>query len=178
MSKNQVKTIGRPVLLEWHNASSGADAVDWPCWGPPRSNMVPDNSTLRYNLVFPSWQGTTTLNTVSNMIEVMKRWREWYRLFIPNDRVWFNDNIYRKTYDIRRTFVGSKTVDHSDVVGASAMPQLHLHSRYNTSFQWNGQKQLIDETRNIYALRFGAAYIRSLALHCVHVDGHLMSAIS
>ena len=26
---------------------------------------------------------------------------------------------YRKTYDIRRTLVGNKIVDHSDVVGAS-----------------------------------------------------------
>ena len=29
------------------------------------------------------------------------------------------NNDYRKTSDIRRTLVGNKNVDHSDVVGAS-----------------------------------------------------------
>ena len=36
------------------------------------------------------------------------------------------------------TLVGSKIVDHSDVVG------LHIHSRLNTWLQWIGQKQVLD----------------------------------
>ena len=45
-----------------------------------------------------------------------------------------SDNC-RQTSNIRRTLVGNKIVDHSDVVGASpfsALLQLHVHSRLNT----------------------------------------------
>ena len=34
---------------------------------------------------------------------------------------WCKNNDYRKTSNIRRTLVGNKIVDHSDVVGASAL---------------------------------------------------------
>ena len=44
----------------------------------------------------------------------------------------------------------------------SALLQLHLHSQLNTWFQWIEQRQLQDETRNIYVLGFGAPYIREL----------------
>ena len=57
---------------------------------------------------------------------------------------------YRKTSDVRRTLEGNKIVDHSDVVGASPVGNLHhLHSRLNTWLQWIGQRQLKGETRNI-----------------------------
>ena len=42
----------------------------------------------------------------------------------------------------------------------SALLQLHLHPRLNTWFQWIGQRQLQDETRNISVLGFGVAYTR------------------
>ena len=49
----------------------------------------------------------------------------------------------------------------------SALLQLHLHSQLNTWLQWTGQRQLQDETRNIYVLGFVAAYIRELtAIFC------------
>ena len=42
----------------------------------------------------------------------------------------------------------------------SALLQLHLHSRLNTWLHCIGQRQLQDETRNIWAWEFGATYIR------------------
>ena len=56
---------------------------------------------------------------------------------------------YRKVSNIRRTIVGNKIVDHSDVVGASL----------NTWLQWIGQRQLQDKTRNMYVLGLGSSYI-------------------
>ena len=50
-------------------------------------------------------------------------------------------NNYRKVSNIRRTLVGNKIVDHSDVVGASPV---------GAWLQWIGQKRLQDETRNVY----------------------------
>ena len=46
----------------------------------------------------------------------------------------------------------------------SALLQLHLHSQLNTWLQWIGQRQLQDETRNIYVLGLGASYIRELTV--------------
>ena len=46
----------------------------------------------------------------------------------------------------------------------SALLQLHLHSQFNTWLQWIGQRQLQDETRNIYVLGLGASYIRELTV--------------
>ena len=58
----------------------------------------------------------------------------------------------------------------------SALLQLRLHSRLNTWLQWIGQKQLQDETRNIYVLVFGVSYIRGLAVSnfsgTVNVSSH------
>ena len=47
----------------------------------------------------------------------------------------------------------------------SALLQLHLHPRLNTWFQWIGQRQLQDETRNIYVLGLGAPYIIDFAVY-------------
>ena len=69
---------------------------------------------------------------------------------------------YRQTCKMYGTLVGNKIVDHSDVVGA--LLQLHLASRLNTLPQWTGQRQLQDETRNIYVLEFGATYIIGLVV--------------
>ena len=52
--------------------------------------------------------------------------------------------MYHQITDINRTLVGNKTVDHSDVAGASP-----VDARLNTWFQWIGQRKLQDETRNI-----------------------------
>ena len=39
---------------------------------------------------------------------------------------------YRKTFDIRRTLVGNKLVDHSDVVGASPVGAAQTTSSFST----------------------------------------------
>ena len=62
--------------------------------------------------------------------------------------------IYRQASNISRTLVGSKIVDHPDVVGASpvdtvALLQLHLHSELNSYLQSIGQRQLQYEMGNI-----------------------------
>ena len=41
-------------------------------------------------------------------------------------------NIYRKTSNIRRTLVGNKIVDHSDVVGASPVGAAPTTSSFST----------------------------------------------
>ena len=58
--------------------------------------------------------------------------------------------------------MGNKIVDHSDVVGASPVGELHLHSRLDTWLHWIGQRQPQDEMRVIDILLFGAIYIRDL----------------
>ena len=61
---------------------------------------------------------------------------------------------YRKVSNIRRTLVGNKIVDRSDVAGASPVGVAPTTSSFltyiNTWFQWIDQRQLQDETRNIY----------------------------
>ena len=54
---------------------------------------------------------------------------------------------YCKTSNIRCTLVGNKIVDHSDVVGASTLLQLHLHSRLNIWLQGIRQRQPQDRAR-------------------------------
>ena len=49
------------------------------------------------------------------------------RLFIPT-----HDNNYRKTSNIRRTLVGKKIVDNSDVVGASPVGAAPTTSSFST----------------------------------------------
>ena len=53
-------------------------------------------------------------------------------------------------------------VDHSDVVGASPVGAAPTTSSFSTEHmdQCIGQRQLQDETINIYDLGFDAAYIR------------------
>ena len=46
----------------------------------------------------------------------------------------------------------------------SALLQLHLHSQLSTWLQWIGQRQLQDETRNIWGGGLGASYIRYLTV--------------
>ena len=66
-------------------------------------------------------------------------------------------NEYRKVSSIRRTLIGNTFfITHMSV---SALLQLHLHSQFNTRLQWIGQRQLRDETRNIFFL-LAASYIR------------------
>ena len=40
--------------------------------------------------------------------------------------------LYRKTYNIRRTLVGNKIADHSDVVGASPVGAALITSSFST----------------------------------------------
>ena len=57
---------------------------------------------------------------------------------------------YCQTSNLSRTLVANEIVDQSDVLGAaSALLQLHLHSRFITWLQWIGQRQLQDEMRVI-----------------------------
>ena len=60
---------------------------------------------------------------------------------------WFIYLSYHQASDISHTLVGNQLVDHWDVVGASAMLQLHLHSRLNAWLQRIGQRQLQNEMR-------------------------------
>ena len=69
---------------------------------------------------------------------------------------------YRKVSNIKRTLVGNKIVDHSDVVGASPVGAAPTTSSFSTqnraSMDWT--KTTADETRNINVLGLGVAYIR------------------
>ena len=58
---------------------------------------------------------------------------------------------YRQVSNIRRTLVGNKIADHSDVVGASPVGAAPTTSSFstNTWLHWIGQRQLQDNTRNI-----------------------------
>ena len=70
-----------------------------------------------------------------------------------------------QTSYVNLILVGNKIVDESAVVGALPVGiQIYLHSRLNSWLQWNGQWQLEDETKNIYVLRFGAPYVKGLAV--------------
>ena len=57
----------------------------------------------------------------------------------------------------------------------SALLQLHLHSQLNTWLQWIKQRQLQDETRNIYVWGLGASYIRELTVVFFCVCGFFLS---
>ena len=49
-------------------------------------------------------------------------------------------------------------------------PKRHLLSRLYTWLQWIGQKQLQDQTRNIYCLGLGATFIRGLTVFIIHAS--------
>ena len=97
--------------------------------------------------------------------------------------------MYHQTSHISRSLVDNKMVDHWNVVGGlSLLLQPHLpkmwlaqhrqpgtdrhpttfqwssHSQLDTWLQWIGQRQLQDETRNIWILKIGVAYIRGLTV--------------
>ena len=73
--------------------------------------------------------------------------------------------IYRQVSNIRCTLVGNEIVDHSDVVGASPVGAAPTTSSFSTlTHGLIGQRQLQDETKNIYVLEFGASYIRDLTV--------------
>ena len=74
------------------------------------------------------WEaGTTFLNCV----DTCRIWT-WY-IYLPGERLkrCFREN-YRKIFNIRRTFVGHKIVDHSDVVGASPVSAAPTTSSFST----------------------------------------------
>ena len=82
--------------------------------------------------------------------------RHWY----DNDSAFW---YYRQVSNKRRTLVRNQIVDHSTCL--SALFQLHLHSPLNTWLQYMAQRQLQTETRIIWVLGFGAAYIRYFTVH-------------
>ena len=73
---------------------------------------------------------------------------------------------YHETSNIRRTFgqLNCWSLGCS-VHRLSVLLQLHLHSRLYAWLQWIGQRQLQDETRNIYVLWFGVPYISGLTVY-------------
>ena len=54
----------------------------------------------------------------------------WYVITAPCPK--FNNIIYREVSNIRRILVGSKIVDHSDVVGASPVGAAPTTSSFST----------------------------------------------
>ena len=66
--------------------------------------------------------------------------------------------IYHQTFNISRTLIGNKIVDHSDVVGAPFVAQ--LNSPLKTWLQWIWQRPPRHETRNIPVFGIGTAYTR------------------
>ena len=64
----------------------------------------------------------------------------------------YHKNNYCQISNISRTLVGNKFVDHSDVVVASPVSATPTTSSFqlNTWLQWIEQRQLQDETRNIF----------------------------
>ena len=52
------------------------------------------------------------------------------RFYLNRQRAWISK--YRKTSNIRRTLVGNKIVDHSDVVGASPVGAAPTISSFST----------------------------------------------
>ena len=58
---------------------------------------------------------------------------------------------YHQVSNTRRTLVGNKIVNHSDVVGASPAGAAPATSSFSTNawIHWTDQRQLQDETRNI-----------------------------
>ena len=109
-----------------------------------------------YNLL---WRPSLTLVNVLTAISNHSCTQDHKKLVI------FEESIckYRQTPNVSRTLVGNK-IDHSDVVEVSpiGVAPTTFHSRLNTWLQWNGQRQLQDETRNISVLGVGVPYIWSL----------------
>ena len=62
---------------------------------------------------------------------------------------YFSYLMYRQIFNIRRTLVGNKIVDHSDVVGASPVGAAPTTSSFSSWLQYIAQRQLQDETRKV-----------------------------
>ena len=74
---------------------------------------------------------------------------------------------YRQITNIICSSIGSKIVDHSDIVGASpdgTALTTHLHCRLDIWLQYIAQSQLQDETGDIKDLVLGATYIGDLTV--------------
>ena len=59
--------------------------------------------------------------------------------------------------------MGDRIFDHSDAEGASPVGAAPASSS-SAWLQWTEQRHLQDETRNVWVLEFGAAYIRGLTV--------------
>ena len=59
----------------------------------------------------------------------------WLDLLCMRKRLSGNSN-YRQNSNICPTLICNEFLDHPNVVGLSALLQLHLHSRLNTGLQW------------------------------------------
>ena len=70
---------------------------------------------------------------------------------------WPIEKKYRKVSKIRRTFVGNKIVDHSDVVGASPVGAAPTTSSFSTehlaSMDWAETTAIRDEKNLCFGVR-------------------------
>ena len=134
----------------WHyalciyNISCIFNCYQWvKCWKCTRSSSI-----INKCLVFSELHGYILVTCLGNMIlniVYMCSIREGSERSITLSHVatkyrW--KHKYNQTSIIRGALGGNTIVDHSDIVGA-----LHIHSRFNTWFQWIGQSQLPDEAR-------------------------------
>ena len=84
--------------------------------------------------------------------------------------------MYRQTSNISITLVGNKIADHSDAVGASPVGAAPTTSSLSTlnlaSIDW--AKTFEDETRKVWDLGIGVAYVRRFTVYLrLHVGAHL-----
>ena len=81
---------------------------------------------------------------------------------LQQDRRW----NFKKPSATCRTLVDNKTVDHSDVIGASPVGTAPTTSSFSTSWlQRIRQRQLQDESRDNEVLGFGVTYSRGLTVY-------------
>ena len=80
------------------------------------------------------------------------------------------NTIYRKTFNIRRTLVGDKIVDHSGVVGASPVGAAPTSSSFSTQHlaSRDSTKTAIRQYEKV--LGFGASYIRELTVFHIRIS--------
>ena len=74
--------------------------------------------------------------------------------------------MYRQISNLRHSLVGNKTIDHSDVVGASpvgAAPTTSSFSTYHLA-SINCTDNWLDLIKNTWIWGFGASYIRDLTV--------------
>ena len=114
----------------FHKPLNKQSSCRW--WGA----MPPCDVSIMFFFI-ASHYGGTIIERPDN--DCKRVWCSFYQLRIPQ---WFMVGYrivqYRRISNISYTLVGDKRVDHSDV-GASPV---------GTFFQWIGQKELQDETRN------------------------------